>query len=181
MAVNITIQSGEDSHFAPAISRLPSEIEVERPDGSPLALIFIPVTLFIAYQVLLALAPASALPGTLLATIALGAAGWLWWRQNGKPHVIRLERDGVVVAERGMLGVSRWQARYDEFDGLMMRRLSAASPTGRTTYEVIELRHPDPRKTLPLYAVRSPTPPRERWQELAGLLGVPALQSDQQL
>jgi hypothetical protein len=181
MAVNITIQSGEDSHFAPSIERLPSEIEVARPDASVLPLIVAPIALLFLYQLLAALVPATAVPGTLLAAVLLGLAGWLWWRQSGRPHVIRFERDGVSVSERGAFGVRRWQARYDEFDGLMLRTVAAASPAGRTTYEIIELRHPDPDKTLPLYAVRSRSEPRERWQALAGLLGVPALRGDREL
>jgi hypothetical protein len=179
MSVNITIQAGEDSHFAPDITRLPAQIEVARPAANPFPLIVVAFGLFISYQLFAALLGGLALPVMLLGGAALVLAALLWWRQSGLPHLLSFDKEGVTVTERRLIAAKRWRAGYSEFEGLMLRTIQARSPSGKTTYEIIELKHRDPDKTLPLYAARSSSEPRARWKALAELLGVPALQSSQ--
>ena len=44
----------------------------------------------------------------------------------------------------------------------------------QTTYQIIELKHRDDKKTLPLYVHKTKNAPIERWNSYAELFGLPA-------
>jgi len=86
------------------------------------------------------------------------------------------DAEGVAVEGRTLRGRERWFAAYPDFAGVRHREHTINRKHGSTTYQIIELVHPEPAKTLPLYVAVAVAPPRERWESYARELGLPALE-----
>jgi hypothetical protein len=181
VSVNIIIKSGVDRPFAADIEQLPADIEVPRREASPAILFIFLIMAFFAFQILSSLAgPGFAAPVVFAAVALVAGLGWLWWRNRGQPHRIRFEQDGVQVIEQGLLRSRTWQAPYSDFKGVQLRRRGAKSTKGKQWYQIIELKHPDDHKTLPLYVEKSTDPPHDRWRAYAALFGVQAIDGGEQ-
>lgn len=88
----------------------------------------------------------------------------------------RFGPEGVAVEERGPLGRRQWSAAYTAFEGVrMVERRQRRRKRRDILWQIVELRHPDPRRTLPLLVRRGDDPPRAEWEAAARALGVPAL------
>lgn len=85
---------------------------------------------------------------------------------------------GVEVSERNLTGARRWSAAYSEYMGVLQREHVVRRKNRSTTYQIIQLVHPEPSFDLPLHITRGDRFPRERWEELARRLRLPALQLD---
>ncbi len=90
-------------------------------------------------------------------------------------RVVTFARSGVSVKERKLLTESEWQAPYSEFEGVLLREYTRRGKHSSTTYQIIELKHPDPSKTLPLHIQSGTEPPRTAWEGYVDKLGLPAL------
>jgi len=84
--------------------------------------------------------------------------------------------DGVEVVGRSLFGRESWSARYDDFQGVLYRTRTVNRKNGSTTYQIIELRHHEPDRSLPVYVATTTTPPRGEWENYARAFGLPALE-----
>lgn len=81
---------------------------------------------------------------------------------------------------RSIFGDEEWRERLSAFDGVMLReeefREERKGKVERVTrYQVIELRHADERKTVPLYVVQGMVAPMEAHQAFGRRLNLPLL------
>ncbi len=90
-------------------------------------------------------------------------------------RVVKFDRIGVSVQERRLLSESEWHACYSEFEGVLLREHTRRGKNSSTTYQIIELNHSDPTKTLPLHISTGTEPPRSAWESYANQLSLPAL------
>ncbi len=86
-------------------------------------------------------------------------------------------RDGVEVAGRSLCGRESWSLPYAAYRGVLhrehvVRRRNSSS----TTYQIVELHHDDPEKTLPLSVEATAEIPRGLWEGYARALDLPALE-----
>ena len=91
---------------------------------------------------------------------------------------VRLGESAVEVWERNLTGLRYWMAPYSEYAGVLQREHTVSRKNHSTTYQIIQLCHPDPAYDLPLHVARGDEVPRERWEGWAARLGLPALQLD---
>lgn len=179
MSISIMIQSGDDERFAAEIDGLPAEVAVKRAGGSIVPLFFLLLVPFIFFQFLSSAMPVLVTVFTIVMSAGIIGTIALAYRNAGRPHLMRFDKDGVEVTEQRLIGVRRWHAPYDEFQGVQLRHVTARASAGKAYYEIIELKHRDPRKTLPLYVARTKNEPSERWQAYARLFRRPALEAQE--
>lgn len=175
MSISIKINSGEDRPFTIDLERLPTEIGIERNDVNlsfvPFGLFLLAAVFFVLQEFSMSLAFSVVLPlGAVMAFVFMRMMA-----RSGRKNIIRFEKNGVVVTEVGLMSDKHWQADYSEFKGVYMRRRIAKSGRTNSTYQVIELKHQDESKTLPLYVDLSSKAPTSRWQSYADLFNLPAV------
>ena len=88
---------------------------------------------------------------------------------------VRFERDCVWVKERKWFTTEEWYAPYSDYEGVLWREHTRRSKNSSTTFQIIELKHPEADKTLPLLVSTKKKPPRRDWNEYARKLGLSAL------
>ncbi len=175
MSITIKINSGEDKPFAVEIAHLPVEVRLEKPiDG----LSILPMGLFAL--VFLYIAVSSFLPSFVMPALVVAGGGYVLFaifvlKRAGHKHILRFEQDHVRVTESGLLRDRHWQAAYSEFKGVYLRRRQAKSGRTQTTYQIIELKHPDKQKTLPLFVDKTKSVPKNRWNAYAKIFQLAAV------
>ncbi len=168
MSVTIRITSGSDEPFSVDIGKFPTVISLPQSRPEPLLLffpVFLAVALFVAFDTV------TAIVGGGLVAVVIGFA--LWRRR--RHDLVRFEKDRVVVTERRFGRDLVWEAPYREFDGVNLRRRQARSGKTQTVYHIIELKHPDEQKTLPLFVEKTGKKPEQRWRDYADLFGLPPI------
>lgn len=90
-------------------------------------------------------------------------------------RTVRFEQDSVWVRERKWFTTEEWYAPYSDYEGVLWREYTRRSKNSSTTFQIIELKHPDADKTLPLLISTKKKSPREAWNEYARKLGLTAL------
>ncbi len=85
--------------------------------------------------------------------------------------------DGVEVEGRGLFGRESWYETYKAFKGVLHREEVVKSKNSRTTYQIVELLHEDPKRCVLLYVKPTSKVPRERWEGYARRLKLPALEA----
>jgi len=88
--------------------------------------------------------------------------------------------DGVTVGGRWFRRTEKWYAPFSAFDGVEGRARRVLRGRYYRTFHVIELRHPDPEKSIPLFVRAaghgsSETALRQKAKDYAQALGVSAL------
>ena len=99
-----------------------------------------------------------------------GALSMLLRRRN-----VRFEKDCVWVKERTWFTTEEWYAPYSDFEGVLWREHILRGKNSTTTFQIIELKHPEAEKTLPLRVTTKKKPPKRDWDDYARKLGLPAL------
>ena len=167
MSVRIKINSGEDRPFAVEIEQLPKQIHLEKPDKTMPALLlalFLLAMIFFVFDLGVAL---------VLGTVLLTFSAFSYWRGQ-RPYAMTFEKDRVLVCEPGLFRDHAWQAYYSEYEGVFQRSRMARSGSSHTTYQIIELKHFEPNKTLPLYVHKTTEKPIASLAAYAKLFGLPA-------
>ncbi len=105
-------------------------------------------------------------------------------RQSRFEKHILFEDSVVSVTIRGWLGKDEWRERIADFEGVVLReahlRQQSVGNIDRTkTHFIVELRHSDPAKTLPLYVSDEGSPPGDIQVGFAKRFHLPALTPDQ--
>jgi len=179
MSVSIRIRAGDKKPFSVNIDALPQRVEVNKSrKGSAviLPMLIIPL-LFLFFVLSSVLDLIIALPVVVLLGIVAGLLAWRAIARKGQSDIMDFAQDGVEVVEAGILRDRIWKARYDEFEGVLLREKgSRAKGSANVTYQIIELKHGDPQKILPLYVRQGGEAPTERWQAYARLFSLPALE-----
>jgi hypothetical protein len=94
-----------------------------------------------------------------------------------KRRVVTFERDGVSVQERPAFGGTRaWRSPYSAFEGVVYKRRSGKTRRNPVLYQIIELSHRDPRRSIPLYVKVGDKRPIDLWRSYAEALGLPAIE-----
>ena len=88
---------------------------------------------------------------------------------------VRFERDCVWVKERKWFTTEEWYAPYSDYEGVLWREHTRRSKNSSTTFQIIELKHPEDDKTLPLLVTTKKKSPRQDWNDYAHKLGLTAL------
>ncbi len=171
VSVRIKINSGEDRPFALEVEQFPKQVLLEKPDKTLAVLpfgLFLLVMLFFVFDLAVAL-------GLGFALMCLTA--FAYWRGK-RPYVLNFETDKVLVSEPGLFRDRDWQATYSEYEGVFQRSRTARSGAANTTYQIIELQHPESEKTLPLYVHKTTGKPIGSLAAYAKLFGLPARGED---
>ena len=179
MSISIKINAGSDEPFAVDIERFPTEIQLEKANGAAEILpfgVYLVVFLSVALN---SFAPSIALIVLLVTGIGLMVLAYLLVRRSDRKNIMRFEKNSVAVTEAGLFRDQHWQASYVDFKGVYMRRREARSGRTQTVYQIIELKHPDDKKTLPLFVHKTNNAPVERWKSYAELFDLPARKTDE--
>lgn len=103
-------------------------------------------------------------------------AFFIYWLM--RKRYVHFGRERVQVRERRWFRTTNWSAPYSAFKGVAMRQQSVPSGTQPQTYHIVELRHPNPRLSLPLLVTSDGPPPSSLLERLARVLGLSALPLD---
>ncbi len=172
MSVHIKINSGEERPFALEVTQFPKQVFLEKPDKILVVLpfgLFLLAMLFFAFDLVTALGMGAAL---------VSVTAFAYWRGQ-RSYVLNFEKDRVLVLEPGIFRDHEWQAAYSEYEGVFQRSRTARSGSASTTYQIIELKHPEPQKTLPLYVHKTMEKPISRLASYAKLFGLAAKAEDE--
>lgn len=98
-------------------------------------------------------------------------------------HVVRfrksitIDRYFVAVEQRGLFGTREWREPLSNYLGVLKRVERRSSRKSKRTYYIVDLKHrSDDKKTINLYTARSDRELREKWEQFARQLQVPALE-----
>lgn len=90
---------------------------------------------------------------------------------------ITIDRYFVAVEQRGLFGVREWREPLSNYLGVLKRVERRSSRKSKRTYYIVDLKHrTDDKKTINLYTARSDRELREKWEQFARQLQVPALE-----
>lgn len=89
--------------------------------------------------------------------------------------IMTFHENYVEVSENGWLTKTRWQENYENYKGVRARTKDTPSRRESAPYQIIELVHDNPAKTLPLFATRQDDPPIDHLAHYADILGVETL------
>jgi hypothetical protein len=178
MSITIRIKSGEDKPFAIEIERFPTEVVLDKAavdfSGAIIAVIVL-VFLFVALNGIFQAAvwPLALALGVLIASFLFVMIG-----RRGRQDIMRFEKDRVVVTEAGLLYDTIWEEAYSAFKGVSLRKRRTKSGSSRFTYQIIELKHPDPQKTLPLFVDLTGKTPTRRWLSYVDIFDLPPIKGE---
>lgn len=111
----------------------------------------------------------------LFPVIGLGMIAWSLYTLLSKREAL-FGRDGVEVVGRTPVAREKWWQPYSSYKGVLHREHVVNRKNGSTTYQIVELLHDEPGKTLPLLVEASRKMPREAWERYAKWLDLPALE-----
>jgi len=163
------------------LQRLPADADIS-PSRGPLWIKLVLAGLWFASSLFFigpfASAPLQAKAIVSAAPIAgLGMmAFFIYWLM--RKRYVHFGRERVQVRERRWFRTTNWSAPYSAFKGVAMRQQSVPSGTQPQTYHIVELRHPNPRLSLPLLVTNDGPPPNGMLEKLARVLGLSALPLD---
>lgn len=178
MSISVKIKSGEDKLFVMDVERLPTKIFLDKSTNDLLFIPFGLVVLVFLFFALNSILSVSVWPIVLTIGAIMAVLSILLWRRRERQDTISFESKRVEVTEAGPLKDTRWEAEYPDFEGVLMRTRVAKSGNSRATYQVIELKHSDPKKTLPLFVDMTRKTPTERWKAYAELFNLPAIREE---
>ncbi len=102
----------------------------------------------------------------------------LWRRTLGFMRYVTIYRDRVVVQDSSPpLGVWEWEAPVAEFTGVVMA-IAYKGNDRETPVILIELHHPDPKKTVTVHASFDGADAGARWRSWANVLNLPLMVQD---
>ena len=82
------------------------------------------------------------------------------------------ESNRVTVTDRRLFGGSEWTEHYSNFDGVTVRDVTIDTRYDRATFQIVELVHGDPEKSVPLAISNAETPPHAQCAAFAEALGL---------
>ena len=138
-----------------------------------LALVWLFLSLFLVIPFLDAPFPAFLLVLVLPAVgLAILVSSLYWLKRERRVH---FSETSVSVRETTWGLQSAWSAPYTAFEGVLLRERTLRSRTRTRIYFVVELKHPDPKKCVPLHITCDEPLPIEVWATVAKTLDLPSL------
>jgi hypothetical protein len=107
--------------------------------------------------------------------VGLAIAAWCGSKLLNR-RIVTFDQDGVSVQERTMLGARSWKLPYGSFTGVVYKRRSGKTRRNAVLYQIIELAHRDPARSIPLYVNVGDKRPIDLWRSYAETLGLPAVE-----
>ena len=148
MSVSIKINSGENRPFALEIEELPAQIHLDKSDKTGASALW---SVHSGWALFLRLIWATA----VMLAAALAAFFVFAFLRSQRQYVLTFEKDRVLVLEPGLFRDHEWQAYYTNMKGLFSALAQQDQKQTNTTYQIIELQHFEPQKTLPLYVQKT--------------------------
>ncbi len=174
MSISIKINAGSDQPFAVDIERFPTLVELEKANSPLESLPFGLFLLVFLYIALSSFAPSFAFSVLMIAGGGMLALAFLLVRRSERKNIMAFDKNSVAITEAGLFMDRHWSAQYADFTAVQLRRRQARSGRTQTIYQIIELKHPDDKKTLPLYVHKTNKAPTKRWNSYAELFDLPA-------
>lgn len=113
----------------------------------------------------------------VIGLLALGAG----LRQVVRRRIACFDAAGVTVRERSLMGTRSWREAYAGFQGLLVKEASRHGEHDQAImFDVVELRHAEAGKCLPVYSAPAAPATRRLWETYAARLGLPALEETAQ-
>lgn len=169
------------------LSRLPARIDLSPGRAQMLTMLIVGLAwMGFATYFALSIAPDSGSPGAgdlmryvflLFPAFGVFIVAPAVWRLLQHRHAV-VDKYLVTVEGWSLLGREAWRVPLDTFLGVRHRTGIIRRKRSSTTYQIIELVHPDPKKTILLWVERGDAVPRERWETYARLLNLAALNAD---
>jgi len=160
------------------LRRLPADADVS-PSRGPLLVKLVLAALWFTSS-LFFLAPFAAAPFQAKAIISTAPiAGlimmgfFLYWLM--RKRYVHFDRNRVSVRDRRWFRTTSWSAPYFAFEGVALRKQTIPSGPNQRTFHIVELKHPNPRLSLPLLVTSDGPPPRSTLEKVAHKLGLAAL------
>ncbi len=88
---------------------------------------------------------------------------------------VHFDRNRVSVHDRRLFRTTNWSAPYYAFKGVALRKQTIPSGPRQRTFHIVELKHPNPRLSLPLLVTSDGPPPRGAIEKVAHKLGLATL------
>lgn len=175
------------------LDKLPIELDISTSALSAMPKIAFGAALVVLSFVVVGAIPAQIPDGTFIALLfqaapfvvfsagvflfARGAIGLL------DKRTLRIADGQVSVSGKSLLRSENWSEPLDAYDGIRWRQIIVRrrGDTRRTgiiklkVYQVLDLKHPDPAKCVPLHVTRLNDGTRPKWERLARLLDIPAI------
>ncbi len=174
MSISIKINAGSDEPFAVDIERFPTKVELEKANSALESLPFVLFLMVFLYVALSSYAPSLSFLVLMIAGCGMLVSAFWLVRRSERKNIMAFDKNSVTVTEAGLFRDRQWSARYGDFAAVQLRKRKAKSGRTQTTYQIIELKHGDDKKTLPLYVHKTKNAPIERWNNYAELFGLPA-------
>lgn len=96
-----------------------------------------------------------------------------------KKRLVKIDRTEVSVHEKGLLRDKCWTEPLGAYTGVRWREVKlvrSGNSSSRTIYyQIIDLQHPNPAKSIPIFVDRAKGDTRGVWEGYAKLLHLPAL------
>jgi hypothetical protein len=99
----------------------------------------------------------------------------LVWRKT-----VTLDELFVTVEARGIFGAKRWQEPLTAYQGVLSRTRRISTKNSSYTLYLVDLSHPDEKRSVNLYTARSERDWRAKWEAYARWLKRPALQEGEE-
>lgn len=106
--------------------------------------------------------------GAVGATLAALSLHWLVRRQT-----VTVEHGALLVTERSLLGSRSWREPLSNYREIRGRHEQRAHRDGWRTWYVVQLRHPEPARTVELARSRDPAAIEARARDYARRFGLP--------
>ncbi len=169
MSIQVKVKAGETPDFSVTLSREPNTVEI--PQSKGLSVLILSFLLAILLVIFLDLSLALPLIGGLFLFLALR----YFFDGLLAPDRITFEKTQVTVSEFGIFKRNIWTRPYRDFEGVILYQKSALTDQGnKAGYFIIELKHRDKTKTLPLFVRRDTSSQRKKLKQYAHFFNLPA-------
>ena len=98
-------------------------------------------------------------------------------------RTVKIEDGRVTASRRSLFRSESWSESISAYDGVRWRQI-VVYPYGRTSgnrirppryYQILDLKHPDPTRSVTLHVTRGNDISRPKWEQFSKLLDVPAI------
>lgn len=181
MAVQLRLPDYSTRHFEAEIVTLPATVELKHAGKQRQTLLFaLFISIFGYFMLWRGLAFAGLFhPVTLIGLVlaAVGGTNFAKWLTLKRTSRMTFTHNRVMVEEKRLFSADEWQEPLRNYQGVRSRTGKHKKAMGGPSdpYQIIELIHPQKSKTLPLYARRGETPPREHLEHYADVLDLPII------
>lgn len=182
MAIQLKLSNAGKASFIVDLQNFPTKVKVPASKTDYISQIITGLffTVF-GYALFRSNLEESSITPNLLFGLAMGSFGGFnlakgIFGTKGSSH-LTFHKSHIDVKEEYWFTNKKWQISYDEFKGVKTRKGKLPKNNALQPYQIIELIHEDPSKTLPLYAKRGSKRQTKRLEDYAKKLNVKIIES----